>query len=111
MLKRSCGRPKVLRASCSPRPNRSRKHVEAPTPSSISVLKTGLSTPSVLLAQENHLNLPRPFTTPNTHSLVSIQSGIQTVEKNLQGNCPNFYLDDLPDNKPEGYVLQRFLDK
>ncbi|KAG6492144.1 hypothetical protein ZIOFF_032740 [Zingiber officinale] len=49
--------------------NRSRKHVEAPTPSSISVLKTSLSTPSVLLAQENHLNLPRPFATPNTHSL------------------------------------------
>ncbi|KAG6528678.1 hypothetical protein ZIOFF_010862 [Zingiber officinale] len=100
--------------------NRSRKHVEAPTTSSISVLKTGLSTPSVLLAQENHLNLPRPLATPNTHSLdrrlfeirlVSIQSGIQTVEKNLQGNCPNFYLDDLPDNKPEGYVLQRFLDE
>ncbi|KAG6531956.1 hypothetical protein ZIOFF_005792 [Zingiber officinale] len=49
--------------------NRSRKHVEAPTPSSISVLKTGLSTPSVLLAQENHLNLSRPLATPNTHSL------------------------------------------
>ncbi|KAG6524841.1 hypothetical protein ZIOFF_014785 [Zingiber officinale] len=100
--------------------NRSRKHVEAPTTSSISVLKTGLSTPSVLLAQENHLNLPRPLATPNTHSLDRSsafrlfeirQSGIQTVEKNLQGNCPNFYLDDLPDNKPEGYVLQRFLDE
>ncbi|XP_074589740.1 growth-regulating factor 3-like [Curcuma longa] len=90
--------------------NRSRKHVEAPTPSSI-CLKTGLFSPSVLLDQENHLNLPRPLATPNTHSPNQRQSGITTVEKNLQGNCSNFYLDDLPDNKPEGYVLQRFLDE
>ncbi|XP_074559746.1 growth-regulating factor 3-like [Curcuma longa] len=74
--------------------NRSRKHVEAPTPSSKSSSKSGLCSPSL-----------------NTQSLDQRQSNMKTVEKNLQSDCLNFYLKDLRDDKAEGYVLQSFLDE
>ncbi|KAG6496516.1 hypothetical protein ZIOFF_044383 [Zingiber officinale] len=88
--------------------NRSRKHVEAPTPYySKSSSKSGLCSPSPLLAQENHFDLPRSLATLNTQSL----DQRTTVEKNLQSNCLNFYLKNLQDDKAEGYVLQSFLDE
>ncbi|WOL03474.1 growth-regulating factor 3 [Canna indica] len=89
--------------------NRSRKHVEIPTPSSVNGLKTAHSSPSGL-SQDNHFNLPGSLPTlgilPNQR-----QPDTETVEKSLQSNCSSFYLQEVQDHKSEGYVLQRFLDE
>ncbi|RWW50023.1 hypothetical protein BHE74_00043753 [Ensete ventricosum] len=36
---------------------------------------------------------------------------IVTVGRSFESNCSNLFLQELQDSKPEGYVLQRFLDE
>ncbi|CAL9114570.1 unnamed protein product [Musa textilis] len=91
--------------------NRSRKHVEIPTPtSSLNGLRTGLTSPPPDSAQHNHFNLsgsrdilPLNQRHPDTRTV--------TVGRSFQSNCSNFFLQELQDSKPEGYVLQRFFDE
>ncbi|CAD5182943.1 unnamed protein product [Musa acuminata subsp. malaccensis] len=90
--------------------NRSRKHVEIPTPTSLNGLKTGVSSPPPECAQHNHFDLsgsrdilPLSQRHPDTRTV--------TVGRSFQSNCSNFFLKELQDSKPEGYVLQRFFDE
>ncbi|THU62790.1 hypothetical protein C4D60_Mb01t08850 [Musa balbisiana] len=92
--------------------NRSRKHVEIPTPTSLNGLKTGVSSPPPPpeCAQHNHFDLsgsrdilPLSQRHPDTRTV--------TVGRIFQSNCSNFFLKELQDSKPEGYVLQRFFDE
>ncbi|CAL9750156.1 unnamed protein product [Musa acuminata subsp. burmannicoides] len=90
--------------------NRSRKHVEIPTPTSLNGLKTGVSSPPPECAQHNHFDLsgsrdilPLSQRHPDTRTV--------TVGRGFQSNCSNFFLKELQDSKPEGYVLQRFFDE
>ncbi|XP_018679471.2 growth-regulating factor 3 [Musa acuminata AAA Group] len=90
--------------------NRSRKHVEIPTPTSLNGLKTGVSSPPPECAQHNHFGLsgsrdilPLSQRHPDTRTV--------TVGRSFQSNCSNFFLKELQDSKPEGYVLQRFFDE
>ncbi|KAJ8493387.1 hypothetical protein OPV22_015108 [Ensete ventricosum] len=93
--------------------NRSRKHVEIPTPTSLNALETtaGLSSPpQEECARHNHFNLsgsldilPLNLRHPNTRTV--------TVGRSFESNCSNLFLQELQDSKPEGYVLQRFLDE
>ncbi|CAL9116155.1 unnamed protein product, partial [Musa acuminata var. zebrina] len=96
--------------------NRSRKHVEIPTPTSLNGLKTGVSSPPPECAQHNHFGLSGsrdilPLS-QRYHLHLSVENTrTVTVGRSFQSNCSNFFLKELQDSKPEGYVLQRFFDE
>ncbi|CAL9174133.1 unnamed protein product, partial [Musa hybrid cultivar] len=96
--------------------NRSRKHVEIPTPTSLNGLKTGVSSPPPECAQHNHFDLSGsrdilPLS-QRYHLHLSVENTrTVTVGRSFQSNCSNFFLKELQDSKPEGYVLQRFFDE
>ncbi|CAL9775832.1 unnamed protein product [Musa acuminata subsp. burmannicoides] len=83
--------------------NRSRKHVEIPTPTSTNGFKAALSSPAGL-PRANHFD-PSP-SLPTLDILPLDQSN--TVERSFQSDRSNFCLGD---NKAEGYVLQKFFDE
>lgn len=49
------------------------------------------------------LHIVRYYRHPDTRTV--------TVGRSFQSNCSNFFLKELQDSKPEGYVLQRFFDE
>ncbi|URE37639.1 growth-regulating factor [Musa troglodytarum] len=90
--------------------NRSRKHVEIPTPTSTDGFKAALSSPSCL-PRANHFDPSPSLPTLDILPLDRRDSDCKTVERSFQSNRSNFCLRELRDNKAEGYVLQKFFDE
>ncbi|XP_064976264.1 growth-regulating factor 3-like isoform X2 [Musa acuminata AAA Group] len=87
--------------------NRSRKHVEIPTPTSTNGFKAALSSPAGL-PRANHFDPSPSLPTLDILPLDQRDSDSNTVERSFQSDRSNFCLGD---NKAEGYVLQKFFDE